>query len=123
MEYTVDGQQIGYLDAGVVTYRPDDHQTREVLQVVVACMNQLGLIDSGFLVTLDGNLPNLIWGAGNATAGCDEAGYLRAVRLEIDARYGTLVLPHDTVLLYRGVALRLFGSDHPGSIVTTVPAR
>lgn len=121
MEYKMNDQHIGYEDGGVVTYEPRRHRrARRRLRPVVDCMSQLGAFDRGFLVTLDGELPNLVWGATAAQASHGEAEALRILRAQIRGATGPVP---GTVLLYRGVALRLFGSDHPGSIVTTVPAR
>jgi hypothetical protein len=122
VEYRVGGQLIGYQDDGVVTYKPDDdREAGQRLRHVTACMKQLGAFRSGFLVTLDGELPNLIWGASEALADRGEVECLQRLRFQI--RCLVPVFPPGTVLLYRGLALRLFGSDHPGSIITTAPAR
>ena len=123
-EYRVNGQLAGYVQGHVVTYKPDDDGGAGWrLQIVGGCLIDLGVSSQGFLLTLDGELPNLIWGADEALAAGDRARRLRTLRTQIRNRYGRLTLPDDTVLLYRGVALRLFGSNHPGSIVTTELAR
>jgi hypothetical protein len=123
-EYRVNGQLVGYVEGSVVTHKPDDDGSAGWrLHIVGGCLIDLGVSSRGFLLTLDGELPNLIWGADEELAAGDRVRCLRTLRTQIRNRYGRLSLPHDTVLLYRGAALRLFGSDHPGSIVTTVPAR
>ena len=128
MDFKVDGRQVGYTEGGTVITRGfNDHRDAvRTLETVAGRMQILHAVDAGFRVTLDGQLP-ITWSLPQEQAASGPIEYLRRLRADIrdwdsagDTGFG---LPPDAILIYRGLTMRLFGSDHPGSIITTAPAR